>query len=852
MFLSPFSGAEVCGEDICPEIVGIYNSSFGADLRFDRVEGISDYAIMRKYKGEWSVADEISIEDLESAGGHYRYIDKEIKDSYGQGYIYSVAYRNEENALVYDKSGLALYRLQQPSISHVEEGPHGQITVSWYPLDVHGYELQCSDDGGASFYSLGITDDHMMRVNGSGDVLIFRLRSYKENKDRGRTYSQYSEWKRSERSVQAPVLSNVYNSVYGADLRFRPTEGADEYFIMRKKGGIWSQIEKTEASSLEKTGEDYKYIDKSVSEEYGEGYIYSVAVKSASGELVFDERGLAFYRLKNPDIESVELKGYNEAEVKWTGQNCQGYEVQYSSDNGKTWIKAEQVDDGNILSQKIGGLEGSTNYVFRTRCKKVNKDRGTIYSSYSSWKGITTGEEPLSYTINYVLNGGKNNENNPSSYIQGDTLKLYDPIRENYSFSGWYRESAYTNRVERIEEDMSGDITLYARWRVKALNINDEGLDDMIWSWWYYPQAVSDNGKLFWAFATSDGGSGVACFDPDEDTSNKTILKRVDQTDDHNGAALTLLDDKRIMVSYAGGHDKDRYIHIRISDEPLNISSFSDEIVLESVGKTSYSQILKNNGKYWLFYRVNNHSWAYRMSEDGFSWSEEVILIRADTQYYCRFVNTETDDLIRILMYSNPAGKAPEIRMGFFDTDDRSVYDSDRSRVLKKQRNQYTDFTIIQDVSEGKTQRLFDVAITPAEKTLFLYASFTNTKGMNDSVYYLYEDGVSFEICLGGKHLNDPLYQPGASFIDDKTIVLARNEEGTDFVELYSFEEGRLSKTLCIDMGEETGDQRLARPIADVNGRFILYHQGYYNPNKYTDYATDGAIYIIGENRLIR
>ena len=94
LFLSLFSGREVCGEDIYPEIVGIYNSSF---LRFDKVEGIGDYVIVRKYKGDWSVADEIDIEDLETAGGHYWYIDTEIKDSYGQGYICSVAYRNKEN-----------------------------------------------------------------------------------------------------------------------------------------------------------------------------------------------------------------------------------------------------------------------------------------------------------------------------------------------------------------------------------------------------------------------------------------------------------------------------------------------------------------------------------------------------------------------------------------------------------------------------------------------------------------------------------------------------------------------------------------------------------------------------------
>ena len=43
------------------------------------------------------------------------------------------------------------------------------------------------------------------------------------------------------------------------------------------------------------------------------------------------------------------------------------------------------------------------------------------------------------YTIKYNLNGGVNDPENPTSYVQGKTnLVLKDATREGYSFMGWY------------------------------------------------------------------------------------------------------------------------------------------------------------------------------------------------------------------------------------------------------------------------------------------------------------------------------------------------------------------------------------------------------------------------------
>lgn len=324
--------------------------------------------------------------------------------------------------------------------------------------------------------------------------------------------------------------------------------------------------------------------------------------------------------------------------------------------------------------------------------------------------------------------------------------------------------------------------------------------------------------------------------------------------DDHNGLALTLLDDGKVMAVYAGGHNTDNEIHVRISDDAQSIDSFSKDIVLESGGKTCYSQIIKSNGRYYLFYRVNNSKWAYRYSSDCLEWSDEIILVTAPMQYYCRFSPTTDDHIIRILMYSNPSESAPEIRMGFFDTNDNSVYDGSGfpetedviagSAKLPSSKNAYTLFKTLQLPPDSKTQRLFDCAVTDPAKPEFLYSVFSKKTGANDSIYYIYDSGASHQICEGGKPLMDYKYQLGASFIDPSTFVSARNTNGTDHVELYSYKENTVKLIKTLD--SQTGIQRSrnARPIIDVNGKAILWHNGYYNNSKYTDFDTSARMYL--------
>ena len=73
---------------------------------------------------------------------------------------------------------------------------------------------------------------------------------------------------------------------------------------------------------------------------------------------------------------------------------------------------------------------------------------------------------PSNYRIEYHLNGGKNDENNPSTYtIETNTITLCAPIRDYYDFAGWYENSDFEgDAVTQITLNSTGDVTLYAKW----------------------------------------------------------------------------------------------------------------------------------------------------------------------------------------------------------------------------------------------------------------------------------------------------------------------------------------------------------------------------------------------------
>lgn len=77
----------------------------------------------------------------------------------------------------------------------------------------------------------------------------------------------------------------------------------------------------------------------------------------------------------------------------------------------------------------------------------------------------TTGvQKQTTYSISYVLNGGKISGTSVKSYDGTANISLPSATRKGYTFAGWYTESSYKTKVTALKKGTTGNKTLYAKW----------------------------------------------------------------------------------------------------------------------------------------------------------------------------------------------------------------------------------------------------------------------------------------------------------------------------------------------------------------------------------------------------
>ena len=77
--------------------------------------------------------------------------------------------------------------------------------------------------------------------------------------------------------------------------------------------------------------------------------------------------------------------------------------------------------------------------------------------------------EVVNYNIAYNLDGGVNNDVNPSTFTIEDKVELASPTKIGYAFLGWYLNGEL---VTEIAKGTTGDVELVAAWQADSYNIN--------------------------------------------------------------------------------------------------------------------------------------------------------------------------------------------------------------------------------------------------------------------------------------------------------------------------------------------------------------------------------------------
>ena len=179
--------------------------------------------------------------------------------------------------------------------------------------------------------------------------------------------------------------------------------------------------------------------------------------------------------------------GYSDFIVKSTLNNAGGYPylIVEVKNNGTikdaTKLKIYDANDTTkeLYSEDTGDIEVGSTKVFKINVEnkwadsegkvamliKTLETENEIYT-YNNFSYQYATLNYGKYTITYVLNGGKNNTKNPTTYLTTNTVELEKPTRAGYTFVGWYTTSKYESNTQLVQIDAgtAGNITLYAKW----------------------------------------------------------------------------------------------------------------------------------------------------------------------------------------------------------------------------------------------------------------------------------------------------------------------------------------------------------------------------------------------------
>ena len=139
------------------------------------------------------------------------------------------------------------------------------------------------------------------------------------------------------------------------------------------------------------------------------------------------------------------------------GVNAENAPTEYKKGEGVTLLNPTK-EGFEFLGWSLS--VGSTDYV-----TEISKDQTGDVTVYANWKENTKPEEKT-YVVNYELDGGINAENAPTEYKEGEGVVLPNPTKEGFEFLGWSLEKGSTDYVTEISKDQTGDVTVYANWKV--------------------------------------------------------------------------------------------------------------------------------------------------------------------------------------------------------------------------------------------------------------------------------------------------------------------------------------------------------------------------------------------------
>lgn len=143
------------------------------------------------------------------------------------------------------------------------------------------------------------------------------------------------------------------------------------------------------------------------------------------------------------DFPVVSVSVYGST-IEWKSDRTDVISV--PTNGGWTTVKRQNVDVTVTLTVTLTNGE-----IVKTKDFEVKVPKGTTLTN--------------TYKIEYVLNGGTNNAQNPTEYKVGETKELLAPTKWEVEFLGWFNNEKFEGEaITSLPKGLSGDYKLYAKW----------------------------------------------------------------------------------------------------------------------------------------------------------------------------------------------------------------------------------------------------------------------------------------------------------------------------------------------------------------------------------------------------
>ena len=219
------------------------------------------------------------------------------------------------------------------------------------------------------------------------------------------------------------------------------------------------------------------------------------------------------------------------------------------------------------------------------------------------------------YTISYSLYGGINSIKNPSIYTIEDSITLYSPSKEGYTFKGWYLESGFKNKITTISGKYE-NVELHAKFNPNEYTayLNSNGgvmSDNKKYTVTFIDYLMSSSGSKSSYSVIVNGGSSFNpynYFSTSNYNCNATGEKFVGCYLDSNYTSLinsnmTIEDNLTIYVKWAS-FDSSYFTYSKLRECTVTLSLFRKSVSeyyyvgegQSGVFKVSYSLYFKEYG----------------------------------------------------------------------------------------------------------------------------------------------------------------------------------------------------------------------------------------------------------------